>query len=142
MLSNYPACFFQEENGYSVVFPDLNYLATCGDTLDEAFAMAIDCLAGYLYLAQLNNEVVPAPSTFNSFNLVSIAEELEISSDGAFVNMISVDVNEYAMLHFTESVKKTLSIPAWLNERALDLNINFSKVLQDALIELVQRQKA
>lgn len=34
MLSAYPACFFKEENGYSVVFPDLNWLSTCGDTLD------------------------------------------------------------------------------------------------------------
>lgn len=45
MLSMYPACFFKEENGYSVIFPDLD-LATCGDTLDEAMAMAVDCLAG------------------------------------------------------------------------------------------------
>ena len=34
MLSAYPACFFKEESGYSVVFPDLNDLSTCGETLD------------------------------------------------------------------------------------------------------------
>lgn len=49
MLSIYPACFFKEDNGYSVIFPDLNYLATQGDTLEDAVAMAVDCLAGYLY---------------------------------------------------------------------------------------------
>ena len=48
MLSIYPACFFKEDNGYSVIFPDLNYLATQGDTLEDAVAMAVDCLAGYL----------------------------------------------------------------------------------------------
>ena len=36
MLSVYPACFYKEENGYSVIFPDLNWLATQGDTLQEA----------------------------------------------------------------------------------------------------------
>ena len=45
MLSIYPACFFKEDNGYSVIFPDLNYLATQGDTLEDAVAMAVDCLA-------------------------------------------------------------------------------------------------
>ena len=48
MLSADPACFIKEENGYSVIFPDLDNLATCGETLDDAFAMAVDCLAGYL----------------------------------------------------------------------------------------------
>ena len=49
MLSAYPACFFHEENGFSVIFPDLNYLSTCGDSLNEALEMSIDCLAGYLF---------------------------------------------------------------------------------------------
>lgn len=48
MLSVYPACFLREENGYSVIFPDLD-LATCGETIDEAMAMAVDCLAGRLH---------------------------------------------------------------------------------------------
>ena len=46
MLSAYPACFFKEEgSGYSVIFPDLNHLATCGDTLEDAFAAAVDCFS-------------------------------------------------------------------------------------------------
>ena len=49
MLSMYPACFYKEAEGYSVVFPDLNNLATQGDTFEEAMEMAVDCLAGYLY---------------------------------------------------------------------------------------------
>ena len=56
MLSIYPACFFKEDNGYSVIFPDLNYLATQGDTLEDAVAMAVDCLAGYLCTAKMDNE--------------------------------------------------------------------------------------
>ena len=101
MLSIYPACFFKEDNGYSVIFPDLNYLATQGDTLEDAVAMAVDCLAGYLYTA---------------------------------TNMVSVDVKAYAKEHFDKSVRKTLTIPAWLNTAAQEEGINFSKTLQEALM--------
>ncbi|MCH5279267.1 MAG: type II toxin-antitoxin system HicB family antitoxin [Christensenellaceae bacterium] len=133
MLSNYPACFFKEENGYSVIFPDLNYLATCGHTLDEAFSMAVDCLAGYLYMLSKDGESVPAASPLNAVDPAKIAEELEFSYEEYFVNIVTVDVAEYAKTHFERSVKKTLTIPAWLNSAALERNINFSQVLQDAL---------
>lgn len=46
MHSVYPAVFFKEKNGYSVIFPDLNYLATGGDSFTEALNMATDCLTG------------------------------------------------------------------------------------------------
>ena len=59
MLSIYPACFFKEENGYSVIFPDLDNLATCGENLEEAMTMAVDCLAG-LY-AQAGREKSTRP---------------------------------------------------------------------------------
>ena len=45
MLSAYPACFFKEKKGYSVIFTDLNWLATCGDTLNEALESAVDGLS-------------------------------------------------------------------------------------------------
>lgn len=133
MLSAYPACFFKEENGYSVIFPDLGYLATCGSTLDNALAMAVDCLAGHLYWLQKDASDVPNASSISEIDLAEVAEELEISIDGAFVNIVTVDVAEYARTHFEKSVKKTLTIPAWLNAAALEQNINFSQVLQDAL---------
>lgn len=133
MLSAYPACFFKEDNGYSVIFPDLNFLSTCGETLDEALAMAVDCLAGYLYGLQRDHEEAPVASSMDAVHLGDIAKELEVSFDGAFVNLVTVDVTEYAKIHFEKSVKKTLTIPAWLNTAALEQGINFSQVLQDAL---------
>lgn len=133
MLSAYPACFIKEENGYSVIFPDLNDLATCGSTLDEAFTMAVDCLAGYLYWLKKDNETAPAPSALDKIDPAEIAKDLDVSSDEAFVNIVTVDVEEYAKVHFEKAVKKTLTIPAWLNAAALEQNINFSQVLQEAL---------
>ena len=45
MLSMYPACFYKEKDGqYTVIFPDLNHLATCGTDLQDAMKMATDCL--------------------------------------------------------------------------------------------------
>lgn len=134
MLSVYPACFFREETGYSVIFPDLNWLSTCGETLSDAMAMAVDCLAGYLYLAQKEGETLPAPSPVNAIFPEEIDRQLGVSSEEAFVTMVSVDVAAYAREHFEKSVKKTLTIPALLNKAALEHNINFSQVLQEALL--------
>ena len=138
MLSVYPAVFFKEENGYSVIFPDLNDLATDGDTLSEAMIMAIDCLAGYLFTAKIDNVSVSNPSDMKNISPEVIAKELGLSYEEAFVNLVSVDVEEYAKLHFNKSVKKTLTIPEWLNKEALSKGINFSQVLQEALISKLQ----
>jgi len=139
MLSVYPACFYKDEDGYSVIFPDLNWLSTCGSTLDEAIHMAIDCLAGYIYISQKQGEKIASPSDPNSVDPAAIAKELDPDTPvgECFVNMISVDVAAYAKTNFEKSVKKTLSIPAWLNKMALEQNINFSQVLQEALINKV-----
>lgn len=134
MLSAYPACFFKEDNGYSVIFPDLDHLATCGETLDEALSMATDCLAGYLYWLDKDGEEAPPPSSVQQISLADTAAELDIFLDNdAFVNIVAVDVAQYAKLHFEKSVKKTLTIPAWLNIAAQRQGINFSQVLQEAL---------
>lgn len=134
MLSIYPACFFKDETGYSVVFPDLNRLATNGNTETEAMNMAVDCLAGYLYTLKNNGDQAPPASAMSDVSLEYVAKELDADTKGAFVNMVSVDVAEYAKEHFEKSVRKTLTIPAWLNVAAQERNINFSQTLQEALI--------
>lgn len=135
MLSIYPACFYKEKDGgYSVIFPDLNHLSTCGDTLENAMEMAVDCLAGFLYTAKQDGEAVAKPSEIESVDVNAEYDDYE----SAFVNMVAVDVAEYAKKHFERSVKKTLTIPAWLNDRAEQANINFSAVLQEALKQRLQ----
>ncbi len=111
MLSMYPACFFKEENGYSVIFPDLD-VATCGETMEEAMAMAVDCLAGRLRWLKQDGDPIPEPSPMNSIDPTAISKELKIEPGEALVNMVSVDVEAYAKQHFEKSVKKTLTIPA------------------------------
>lgn len=136
MLSVYPACFCKEENGYSVFFPDLNWLATCGDTLEDAMEMAVDCLAGYLYDCKKEDEPIPTASEMNTLSVEAQLKEFYEDSPipSYFINMVSVDVEAYAKEHFEKSVKKTLSIPAWLNKAAQEQGINFSQTLQEALL--------
>lgn len=140
MLSVYPAIFCKEETGYSVIFPDLNWLATSGDTLEEALTMSVDCLAGYLYDCEKCNETIPKPSLMTNLDVETYLNE--VYDDGSlpeyFVNMVSVDVAAYAKEYFEKSVKKTLSIPAWLNKAAIEQGINFSQTLQEALLTKLQ----
>ena len=129
MLSMYPACFYKEkEGGYSVIFPVLG-IATCGDDINEAMNMAVDCLAGYLYELKINNQDIPQPPALESIDINAEYSEYE----SAFVNIVTVDVEDYAKKHFEKSVKKTLTIPAWLNGLAVKNNVNFSQTLQNAL---------
>lgn len=138
MLTVYPACFFKEDNGYSVIFPDLDWLSTCGKDLNEALEKSIDCLASHIYTCEKMNMTIAAPSNVSDVNIKEIEAALEISSQDAFVNMISVDVKAYAKENFERSVKKTLSIPLWLNTIALEQGINFSQVLQEALYNKIK----
>lgn len=117
----YPACFFHEDNGYSVVFPDLNWLSTCGDTLEESMEMAVECLVGYLHTFQMDDDNIPKPSELTDIDPQAVAKELDPDAPmcESFVNMVSVDVASYAKEHFEKSVKKTsqslcgLITPLW-----------------------------
>ena len=122
----YPAVFTPEENGaYSVDFPDLEGCYTCGDNLTDSIMMAEDVLAFVLYGYECEEKPIPPPSKL---------EEVKLQ-DGSFVNYIVCDTLVYRKMYSNKSVKKTLSIPEWLNEAAEKAGINFSGVLQDALIK-------
>lgn len=131
MKCSYPVCIYKENTGkYSIVFPDLNNLATFGDNLTEAMAMAVDCLAGYIYSLRMEGCDIPVPSELKEIRLEEYDEV-----DEAYTSMIFVDVDDYAKIHFNKPVKKTLTIPMWLNTMAINKNINFSQLLKKALIE-------
>ena len=135
MLSVYPGIFIQDLQGrYTVIFPDLNHLATCGDDMQETMKMAVDCLAGYIHSEQRDGHTIPVPSPLDQIDLgAEHIDENDPDIARVFVSLVSVDVEEYARTHFNKSVKKTLSIPQWLNDMAIAQKINFSKVLQAAL---------
>lgn len=124
----YPAIFTpEEEGGYSVFFPDLEGCYTCGDNLQDALFMANDVLAFVLYDYETEGRKIPTPSKVESME----------KSDGDFVNYVACDTVEYARMHNNKAVKKTLTIPQWLNDAAIRQDINFSQVLQEALMQKV-----
>lgn len=136
----YPAVFYEEEGKISVIFPDLGNLATFGDNIADAMRMAQDACGLYLFTALRDGESLPTPSTLSDINPIAVLKglEMETATDSAFVNMVLVDMAEYAKQHSDKAVKKTLSIPMWLNTLCEEKSINFSKVLQDALLTKVQ----
>ena len=120
----YPAVFTPEEAGkYSVYFPDIDGCYTCGDDLADGMEMAQDALA--LMITHLEDEKREIP-TASSINSLSVTED-------EFATYISCDTTVYRRLMNKTAVKKTLSIPAWLNDSAVAAGLNFSQILQDAL---------
>lgn len=125
----YPACFYKEDSGYSVVVPDLLGCCTQGDTLEDAIQMAEDAALGWLLTALEENEEIPKPTEIKN---------VKLEYETGFVSLLLLDISAYSEKYGSrKSVKKTLTIPAWLNERAERMEINFSKTLQDALINKI-----
>lgn len=84
-------------------------------------------LTVYLYISQLVGDNISTPPTIESILLEDVSKKRDIELINRFVNMVSVDVEAYAKQPFEKSVKKTLTIPTWLNKASLKQNINFHK---------------
>ena len=125
----YPAIFHKEEvGGYSVTFPDLPGCNTEGNDLAEALYMAQDALGLYLY--SLRQDKMPLPQ--------SMQPEALILDKDSFVTLVEWDEEAYLRRTSNKAVKKTLTIPEWMNTLAEEKNINFSKTLQEALLEKLE----
>lgn len=126
----YPAIFTKEDEGYSVVFPDLESCYTQGDTLEDAMEMAEDVLSLVLYEYEKKQRIIPLPTPI---------KEIE-TSEREIVSLVMGDTMEYRKRYNNKAVKKTLTIPEWLNEEASALGVNFSQVLQEALMNILHHQ--
>ena len=112
-----------EEGGYLVTFPKLDNCFTDGNDLAEALTNAEDALSLLMYT--LEEDGTPAA-------LSGAAPGVSVP-DGGFATLIHCDTMEYRRRYESKSVKKTLTIPSWLNATAERAGVNFSQVLQDAL---------
>ena len=121
----YPAVFTPECGGYTVNFPDVPSCYTEGDTLAEAIENAADVLCLRLYDMEEAGEKISSPSAINTIE----------TNDNAFVSVVACDTLEYRKFYDKKAVKKTLTIPNWLNIMAERAEVNFSAVLQEALIQ-------
>lgn len=122
-LTVYPAIFtkYNDNGEYFVVdFIDLNVCITEGKNLQEAFYMAQDAMG--LFLDDLTN--FPIPTT--DFSNIKLEKN-------QFISFVNIDMDQYRKMFNNKSIKKTLTIPAWLNNLSEKNDINFSQVLQEAL---------
>lgn len=124
----YPAIFHKaEEGGYWIDFPDIPECLTEGDAMEQAYEMAVDALGLALTSRYQEKEAIPIPT-----------EPENISVKDGFLVVIEFDMLAYQKRTNSKAIKKTLSIPQWLNEEACARNINFSQALQEALLAKIQ----
>jgi predicted RNase H-like HicB family nuclease len=127
----YPVVFTPEDGNMLVRVPDLSGLHTFGKDLADAIYMAQDAIEMWLCDAENNGEPIPRASAKADL------ERLRESGE-QIVSFVAADTDEYRRQTETRAVKKTLSIPAWLNEKAEKANAPFSQILQEGLKEYLQ----
>ena len=119
-LTVFPAVFTYDGKYYNVDFIDLKGCSTFGDSIQSAYQMAQEAMG--LFLDNLTN--FPIPST--EFKNILLEEN-------QFISFISIDMDDYRKKYNNKAIKKTLSIPMWLNNLSEKNNLNFSQILQEAL---------
>lgn len=119
----YPAVFsYEPGEEISVMFPDLD-VATSGVDDDDALLSARELLGITLFGLEEDGEDIPAPSRLNAVQL----------SENERAVLVDVYMPSIRQARVNRSVNRTVTLPAWLNAAALEHNMNFSQVLQDAL---------
>lgn len=124
MKLHYPAIFCSDEKGYTVKFPDMSGCITHGATLEEAFELAENAALAWLQAAINDGKTLPKPSEIKS---------ITVNDRFTFVNYISLDIDSHLAKNNHKYIKKTVTIPSWLNALAEKETINFSQELQSAL---------
>lgn len=119
----YPAVFtYEPGQEIAIDFPDLK-CATSGLNDDDALLSARELLGCVLFGLEEDGEEIPTPTPLAN---------VEIQPNERAV-LVDVYMPSIRQAHINRSVNRTVTLPAWLNAAALEKNINFSQVLQDAL---------
>lgn len=116
----YPAVFHANDDGsYTITYPDIPGCISEGKSLENALYMAQSALTQWLeYLAD-SKEAAPTASR---------AQDIHVGQN-EFVNLVRADVKD------NRAVRRTVSIPKWMDEQVTSAGISLSRVLQDALKE-------
>ena len=120
MKKIYPGIIYNDQDSYSIFFPDLPGCQTQGDSIEQLMDMAEEALGLYLatcYESEIKTSAPSAPA--------------DIQTDEGTVCLISTDPTKY--YRDTKAVKKMISLPAWMAKAAEENNLSLSKVLQEGL---------
>lgn len=119
----YPATFEQDENNtLLVLFPDIPTAITSGDNMAHAYEMAEECLGTVL-------------EDISSFPTPSTLESVQKKYPNKAVALISVDLIAFRKKYHSKVIRKSVTVPEWVNDWAEKENINFSKTLTEALLQ-------
>lgn len=119
----YPAVFtYEKDKEIAVVFPDLN-CATSGTDDNDAFLSARELLGCVIFGLEQDNEKIPPPTPLYKVK----------TADNEKALLIDVYMPAIRLEQENKAVSRTVTVPSWLNARALAENINFSQTLQEAL---------
>ena len=126
----YPAIFTPclSSSGFTVIIPDLPGCVTEGTSLLEAIEMGQDAASGWILDELEDGHNCPPASTIHDIPC----------PEDSFLNLLVLDIDNYATRYGTKAVRKNITIPAWLNTYGEKMNLNFSKILQDALLAAAQ----
>ena len=113
-----PAIFHREGDAYWVEFPDLEGCNTFGDSISATLESAREALSGYCAVLLEQGKTLPTPSDITTIQVPA----------NSFASLVDTKPADYR-----KAVKKTLTIPAWLNTVAEEAHAPYSKILQDAL---------
>ena len=129
----YPAIFtpYFDEGGYDVTVPDLPDCMASGDTLADAIEDAVNQASGVILSIMEKGGEVPPASEYS---------DVELEDPDDFVSLIVLDMGAYSDAHAMKSVRKNITIPAWLNAYGEAHHVNFSRVLQEALLSMTQKK--
>lgn len=127
----YPAIFtpFDDGGGFTVEVPDLPGCVTEGDSLADAIEMGTDAASGWIFGEIEDGNSFPPASTM-----------LE-PPEGSFVSLLVLDMDSYADRYGSKAVRRNITVPAWLDTYAQKNHLSLSKVVQDTLLELAQKEK-
>ena len=146
----YPVLFYEEKDGgYSVFVPDLEKAlntnaSTCGNTLEEAMYMAEDLIAGLVLDEMEEGNKIPESSKIENVTFEETEKNLDIKDwnyVSKFKTYIAVDISAFAEKWGKQLVKKTVNIPQWVNTKAEEMKINFSKTLEEALLQKIYKDE-
>lgn len=127
---SFPAFFYYDDDGISIEFPDLPGCLPCAANSEEVFQNAKEALGLHLFGMEQDNETIPEPTPIAQLH----------PDEGGVIAMVEVFMPAVRDRINNKVVKKTLTIPAWLNRVAEAEGVNFSQVLQDSLKSYLQLQ--
>jgi predicted RNase H-like HicB family nuclease len=129
----YPAIFSTDGDGWEVSFPDLDNCFTAADSLEEAVVEARYVLEDVMYLREKDKDEIPVPTRLEDVK----------AKPGEIVQLVAAVMPETRREHSQKAVKKTLTIPAWMEEELKKrADVNVSLLLQNAIkqeLSLTQR---